>query len=88
MPAGKGPVQTHGQSASRTPPVPEEEIPRADRTYYVTVTYGIYTYMYVFVGAYLYGVFLKRICIISLDCLILKPPVTCGYLNFILNKLE
>lgn len=57
MPAGKGPVQTHGQSASRTPPVPEEEVPRADRTYYVAVTYEVCTYMDVFVCAYLYGVF-------------------------------
>lgn len=39
MPAGKGPVQTHGQPAPRTPPVPEEEIPRADRTYDVTMAF-------------------------------------------------
>lgn len=37
MPAGKGPVQTHGQSASRASPVPEEEVPRTHRMYYVMV---------------------------------------------------
>lgn len=39
MPARKGPVQTHGQSASGAPSVPEEEVPGADCMSYVAATF-------------------------------------------------